>query len=316
MEQPPCAAQVPAVSPRPPRPISHAESLLAPLYACARGEVAPNVALAQVVMRAETRTAVEAALAAAQQEIRSPASAAARTGAAAALWRATPGAWDAVKQVLSAADHDAPARGAADWAARFDAAAAVSPEAGVALYSLGRADLADAAARSIVGRMQAWGLTGRDRSAIDLGCGSGRLLLALAPYMGRVVGADVSAGMLKAAGRRCSGLANVSLARTSGEGLAAFADGDFDLVAAVDVFPYLVRCPGDLALRHMLDAYRVLAPGGSLLILNYAYGMDAASESAEVTACAERAGLRLARQGRNDFDLWDGRTFHFLRPMR
>jgi ubiquinone/menaquinone biosynthesis C-methylase UbiE len=129
-----------------------------------------------------------------------------------------------------------------------------------------------------------------------------------------VVGTDVSAGMLEAARRRCRGLGNVIHIPTTGQDLAGFADAAFELVAAVDVFPYLVSCPGDLAPRHIREAFRVLAPGGSLLILNYAYGDDAASEATEVTALANRAGFRLVRQGSNDFALWDGRTFHFLRP--
>ena len=87
-----------------------------------------------------------------------------------------------------------------------------------------------------------------------------------------------------------------------------------DLVAAVDVFPYLVGCAGDLAQRHFLEACRVLVRGGSLLVLNYSYVHDDPAAAAEATALATSAGLQLVRIARNDFDLWDGRTFHFKRP--
>jgi ubiquinone/menaquinone biosynthesis C-methylase UbiE len=290
-----------------------AGALREPLRACASGEIAPNVALARLLTLAATRQAVETALAAATRRFAAK-PAATRIDALTKLWRETPQAWDTVKQVLRAADHGATAGSAAEWAERFNHAVRGSPEAAAALYSLGRRDLLDAAAQSIVDRLRAWGLTGPGRSALDLGCGCGRLLAALSPHLHRVVGADVSDGMLAAARRRSTGLANVSLVRTSGRDLAGFADREFDLVAAVDVFPYLVGCAGDLAQRHFLEACRVLVRGGSLLVLNYSYVHDDPAAAAEATALATSAGLQLVRIARNDFDLWDGRTFHFKRP--
>jgi SAM-dependent methyltransferase len=291
--------------------LSH--SLQAPLHACATGALAPNVALARLLMVADTKAKVEAALTAAQRECTTP-QAAKRVTTAVALWRTTPRAWDTVKGVLHAAGHAGVAPSASSWAAKFDIAAGVSPEASAALYSLGRADLLDVAAQSIVRRLQAWGLTGQRRIVLDLGCGSGRLSAALSPVVHRVVAADVSAGMLTAACVRCRNLANVSLMPVSGEDLSAFADGAFDLLLAVDVFPYLVSCAVNLAERHMCDAYRILAPGGSLVILNYAYGLDEAREAGEAISLAESAGLQLVRTAQGDFELWDGRTFYFQRP--
>jgi SAM-dependent methyltransferase len=61
------------------------------------------------------------------------------------------------------------------------------------------------------------------------------------------------------------------LLRSSGRDLALFKDASFDLVYAVDTFPYLVLSGRDLAERHMSDAARVLRPGGTLLVLNYSY---------------------------------------------
>jgi SAM-dependent methyltransferase len=289
------------------------DALREPLDACADGELAPNVALARLIVLADTKPQAEAALEAVRRA-RTAAPEAERIAAAIALWRGTPRAWDTVKQVLDAADHAAMAQGASTWAARFDGAARVSPEASAALYSLGRADLLEAAAQSIVRRLRCWGLTGPHCTVLDLGCGCGRLSAVLSPFVRWVTGVDVSAGMLSAARARCRRLANVSLVAVSGEDLSAFADGAFQLVLAVDVFPYLVSCAGGVAERHVSEACRVLAPGGSLLILNYAYGLDEAAEAGEAIACAERAGLQLVRAARSDFELWDGRTFHFTRP--
>jgi SAM-dependent methyltransferase len=288
------------------------EALHALLQACARGELAPNVALAQLIARAETEEMVQAALAAAQRQAISSA-AAQRLAAAEDLWRETPQAWAIIKQVLSHADHARAAGSAAEWAATFDSAARISPEASAALYSLGRSDLMDAAAQDIVRRLRSWGLIGPERVVLDLGCGPGRTLAALSQHVRLVVGTDVSTAMLAAARRWLGAPANVCLVQTDGRDLAMFADGVFDLVLAADVFPYLVQCAGDLAARHFAEAGRVLAPGGSLLILNYAYGGDDAADATEAATLADQAGLLVVRISNGDFELWDGRTFHFRR---
>ena len=64
---------------------------------------------------------------------------------------------------------------------------------------------------------------------------------------------------------------NIALLRSSGRDLALFRDASFDLVYAVDTFPYLVLSGGDFAERHMRDIARVLRPLGTLLVLNYSY---------------------------------------------
>src|SRR5258706_6634299 len=257
----------------------------------------------------DTPDAAEGAFAAAQEQFPAP-PAAARIATALTLWRETPQAWSTIKQVLRLADHGQIGTDAKVGPAIFDEAAFVSAEASAALYSLGRSDLLDAAAHSIVSRLEAWGLTAPASLVLDLGCGSGRLLAVLAPRVRLAIGTDVSTGMLDAARRRCHGLTNVHLIQTDGRDLQIFADSTFDLVVAVDVFPYLVSCAGKLAARHFFEASRLLARGGSLLILNYSYRQDDSANAAEVTSLADDAGLQVVRTARNDFDLWDGRTFH------
>src|ERR687883_674221 len=137
------------------------ERLRGPLERCARGELPPNVALMRLL-------------------------------ALRRIWKANPQAWSVVKAALDGVEHGGaaatPEEGVAHWAALFDRAAAVSPEASVAPYPLGSAELLDAATDEIVRRMRAWGLLGPGRAVLDIGCGIGRLAAALAPEVGQVTG--------------------------------------------------------------------------------------------------------------------------------
>src|SRR5207244_3193125 len=54
--------------------------------------------------------------------------------------------------------------------AQFDRAVAVAPEAAVALYSLGSAELLDRATAELVERLSEWHLLGGDVDVLDIGC--------------------------------------------------------------------------------------------------------------------------------------------------
>ena len=69
-------------------------------------------------------------------------------------------------------------------------------------------------------------------------------------------------------------LANVRIVETSGKDLRRFDDEQFDLVYAVDSFPYLVQSGTDLVVTHFTEAARVLRPRGSFIILNFSYRGD------------------------------------------
>jgi SAM-dependent methyltransferase len=194
----------------------------------------------------------------------------------------------------------------------FAAAVAGSPESSVALYSLGDPALLAAATAEIVALLESWALIGPGRRALDLGCGIGRLTEALARLGAEAVGVDMVPGMLAAAAARCAGLPGAHLVLTDGRGLAAFADAAFDLVLAVDSFPYLVEA--GLAARHLADSARLLRPGGHLLILNYSYRGDVARDAAELGARAAALGLVPLRLGSRDLTLWDGISFLLRQP--
>ena len=192
---------------------------------------------------------------------------------------------------------------------QFDRAVAVSPEAAVALYSLGSAEVLTRATAEIVARLDEWQLIKPNLTALDIGCGIGRLEVALAPRLRAITGIDVSPGMIEEARRRCVGLANAEFAVCDGTGLAAFAGRRFDLILAVDAFPYLVAADPAVAERHIADAAHLLPPRGAFVILNYSYRGDLDADRRVVEYLSERYGFAIERNGTRDFTLWDGVTF-------
>jgi SAM-dependent methyltransferase len=200
-------------------------------------------------------------------------------------------------------------------AAQFDDAAARCPEAAVALYSLGSPDILDRGTAEIIERLRGWHVIGPGARVLDIGCGIGRIERELAPEIGAIVGIDLSSAMIAEARRRCADLPNVEFRQCGGAGLGGFAGRRFDLVLAVDVFPYLVAADPAIAAGHVADAARLTGPGGALVILNYSYRGDLARDRADVAALAARHGFRVERDGTRDLELWDGATFLLRQPV-
>lgn len=285
-------------------------TLHAVIERCAAGAIPANVALMRIHMESPSPAFADAVVNAlpAIAVTHRPAEAG-RISAIAALHERHPDAWLTIRHVLDLVAHDDredPDR----LARRFDAAARVAPEAGVALYALGDSDLLAAATSEVVSRLKDWNLVARDRVILDIGCGIGRLAAPLAAEGGRVIGVDVSSEMLIAARRRAPGALFV---RTSGRDLACFADAAIDLVLAVDSFPYLFQAGIDLVERHLFEAGRVMRRGGALLILNFSYRADADADGREATALAKGAGLVPVRLGERPFTLWDGAAYQFTK---
>jgi phosphatidylethanolamine/phosphatidyl-N-methylethanolamine N-methyltransferase len=107
--------------------------------------------------------------------------------------------------------------------------------------------------------------TGQD--VLELGVGSG-LMLPLYPAHFRVVGVDISPGMLARAQRRVArlGLRNVQLRLADAE-RTGLPDEAYDQVT----LPYVYSVtPSPLRLLH--EAFRVCRPGGTIWILNHFSG--------------------------------------------
>ena len=106
------------------------------------------------------------------------------------------------------------------------------------------------------------GLLDPDWVVADLGCGTGVVAEALAPFVARVIGVDGSAEMIDAARTRLAGRDHVELQRNDLEHLS-IADGSVDAVTMVLVLHHLA----DPA-RVLAEVGRVLRPGGRALIVD------------------------------------------------
>lgn len=224
------------------------------------------------------------------------------------------------RMVTSGVDTDAPARtveeGIAFCRTLFDWSVDQSSESSVALYSLGNPEILAAATTEIVELFRRWSIVGADRAALEIGCGIGRFEVALARDLRSITGIDVSANMIAAARERCAGLSNVTLQQCSGQDLAGFSDAAFDLVFAVDSFPYLVQSGMALVQRHFAEASRVLRPGGDFVILEMSYRGDDALDRDDVMRLALEASFDVVVCGERALSLWDGMAFHLRSPAR
>ncbi len=284
------------------------------LRLCLAGRLSPEVALARLVLAGLPPEAIEARLA----ELPSGS---ARADALARLFRARRGGLDGLRAMLAASglDHGAAGVTPEDTVARvsaaFDRAVAVAPEASVAAYCLNDPVALAAATGEVVDWLAGEGLIGPDRDVLDLGCGIGRVAAALAPRCRSVLGLDVSPKMVAEARRRHGGgRPNLRFDTTPGTDLAALGAASFDLVLAVDSFPYVVQAGGAAADRHVADAARALRPGGALAILNLSYRGDAGADRADAARWAAAGGWTLAVDGAAPFALWDGTAFLLRRP--
>jgi SAM-dependent methyltransferase len=97
----------------------------------------------------------------------------------------------------------------------------------------------------------------RDLRALDCGCGTGHNL-ALLRQFGSAAGIDITiTGLRYAAGRGDRHVAQASAARLP------FAEGTFDLVTSFDV---IYALPDDLERAAVAEMFRVLTPGGHLVL--------------------------------------------------
>lgn len=96
-------------------------------------------------------------------------------------------------------------------------------------------------------------------SALEFGCGVGRLLLPLARRFDSVTGVDVSRSMLGEADLHCrrTGADNVDL-RLSDDGLTGL-DSGYDFILSYLVFQHVPIARGEAILRRLLT---LLRPGG------------------------------------------------------
>jgi len=113
-------------------------------------------------------------------------------------------------------------------------------------------------------------LPGRIASLLDIGTGTGRMLELLSPRAGRAIGIDVSPEMLAIARDRLAGIANAQVRLGDLYRLPFDNGAGFDAVLFHQVLHYLDD-PG----AAVAEAARVMAPGGHLLIADFApHGLE------------------------------------------
>lgn len=282
----------------------------ATLRDCVEGRISPEIAVAHFLFAGAGTAGIEAAVAACPPHPRLEQVRRLLLGREAQI--------DALSEqvALTAANHNAfgatPAEGIARIAAFFDHAVAASAEASVALYSLGDEAILAAATAEIVEWLETEDLLRPEADVLDLGCGFGRVAAVLAPRCRSVLGLDVSGGMIEEARRRFGDVANLRFEQTGGEDLQLLGDGVFDLVLAIDSFPYMVQAGAAVVGQHLADARRVLREQGALVILNLSYEGDD-HDAARAADWAARFGFRMALADPAPFRLWDGSAYVLAR---
>jgi SAM-dependent methyltransferase len=201
----------------------------------------------------------------------------------------------------------------AQWAALFDAWVQRSEAASVALYSLGDASVLAAVTAEVVELLERWELLGSDRRILQIGCGTGRFEATLAGRVQSAYGIDISARMIAVAQRNCAALKNVHLMTCSGSDLRLFKSQMFDLVYAVDTFPYLHASGFGLVATHFQEVLRVLRPRGNFVIFNFSYRNSPELDRDEIAQLAKQYGFEVLENGAQLFRVWDGLAWRLRR---
>jgi hypothetical protein len=119
--------------------------------------------------------------------------------------------------------------------------------------------------------------------------------------------------MIEEARRRCRDLANVAFEQCGGRDLAGFGNRSFDLVLAVDSFPYLFAADPEIAAT-LARCRPGSSAGGATVILNFSYRGDAEADRCDIERLAGINGFTIRCANTRDFTLWDGLTFLLTLP--
>ena len=97
---------------------------------------------------------------------------------------------------------------------------------------------------------------------LDIGCGIGRVLKALASHFHHLVGVDVSSAMIAQSKQWLADYPHIHTHETSGVDLREFPHSSFDLVYSYVTFQHMPRSVFE---RYLREIHRVLTPNGYLV---------------------------------------------------
>ncbi len=152
----------------------------------------------------------------------------------------------------------------------------------------------------------------RRMSALEIGCGPGRLMLPLSEIFGTVQGVDVSGEMIALARENLRDVPRAEVRQNSGADLAGLADESVDFCYSFAVFQHIPD--KDVVWSYLREACRVLKPGGILKCQCNGLPQpgDAAEREQQVAGWSLRAGVpRNAHRSLREKnpDTWSGVSF-------
>jgi SAM-dependent methyltransferase len=101
---------------------------------------------------------------------------------------------------------------------------------------------------------------GEPRSALEIGCGPGRLMLPMSRHFSEIHGVDVSSEMVRLARRNLAGISHAQVHTVDGTSLTQFAESSFDFVYSFAVFQHIPS--REVVFQYLQETRRVLHPGG------------------------------------------------------
>jgi len=124
-------------------------------------------------------------------------------------------------------------------------------------------------------------------SALDFGCGVGRMVVPLASRCRMVTGVDVSDGMLQRAGARCDALRLSNIRLIKGDDQLSLIAERFDLIHSFIVLQHIPPERGYAITDRLLE----LLNDGGIGILHFVYSKEMRSNHPRLRALVERLGL-------------------------
>jgi SAM-dependent methyltransferase len=98
------------------------------------------------------------------------------------------------------------------------------------------------------------------RSALEIGCGPGRLMRPMSRHFGEIHGIDVSDEMIAQARRKLSDIPWAHAHHAGGSDLAQFPSDHFDFIYSYAVFQHIPSA--EVVFSYLRETIRVLKPGG------------------------------------------------------